>query len=198
MYKWKNLESDLIIDDISVLFEQKAWMAAFLFIYHSFDEPDIYITNECHEHIITHLNSDITNELGGLLLGDIYRFSYSVEHNYPFFSVITNSIESLNFRNTSVSLHMGTELWSRAQEYIDKGKSVIGWYHSHPNLGAFFSCTDRATQKAFFNNPFSLGVVIDPVRFEVQSFVGPDSEKLHTEFIIVDSSIVQKEESADH
>ncbi|MGV8122488.1 MAG: Mov34/MPN/PAD-1 family protein [Candidatus Xenobiia bacterium LiM19] len=193
MYTWKNLESDLIIDDISVFFEQKAWMPAFLFIYHSFLEPRIYITQECHGHIVTHLNSDTRNELGGLLLGDIYRFPYSVEHNYPFFSVITNSIESLSFRNTSVSLHMGTELWIRAQEHTSKGKSVIGWYHSHPNLGAFFSCTDRATQKAFFNNPFSLGVVIDPVRFEVQSFVGPDSEKLQTEFIIVDGNILQEE-----
>jgi proteasome lid subunit RPN8/RPN11 len=192
VYTWKNLECDLIIDDISLFFEQKAWETAFLFIYHSLEEPHIYITNECHERIITHLNSDLSNELGGLLLGDIYRFSYSVKHNYPFFSIITDSIESLSFKNTSVSLHMGTELWSRAQEHIDKGKSVIGWYHSHPNLGAFFSSTDRATQKAFFNNPFSLGVVIDPVRFEVQSFVGPDSERLQTEFIIVDSSIVQK------
>ncbi len=41
---------------------------------------------------------------------------------------------------------------------------VVGWYHSHPNLGAFFSGTDRATQRAFFNRPYSVGLVVDPVR----------------------------------
>jgi len=183
---WKNLESDLVIADISAFMDQHHWLEALLFVYDSFEESVVYVTQNCYEQIIAHLGSDSRNELGGLLLGEIYRYPYNVEHNYPFLSIITDSIPSFDFRNTSVSLQMGTELWNRAQEFINKGKIVIGWYHSHPNLGAFFSHTDRATQKAFFNNPYSIGVVIDPVRFEVKSFIGPEAEELTNEFKIVD------------
>jgi proteasome lid subunit RPN8/RPN11 len=51
----------------------------------------------------------------------------------------------------------------------------LGWYHSHPNLGAFFSSTDRYTQKHFFNNDYSLGLVIDPIRNEEKYFLNKNS-----------------------
>ena len=55
---------------------------------------------------------------------------------------------------------------------------VTGWYHSHPNLGVFFSGVDRATQRAFFNQPYALGLVIDPIRNEEMVFYGGTSEQL--------------------
>ncbi|MHC9538742.1 MAG: hypothetical protein AB9903_04415 [Vulcanimicrobiota bacterium] len=42
------------------------------------------------------------------------------------------------------------------RKFVCKGKVMLGWYHSHPNIGAFFIHTDRATQKAFLNNPTPL------------------------------------------
>ena len=32
---------------------------------------------------------------------------------------------------------------------------VVGWFHSHPGIGAFFSGTDRRTQAAFFPHAFT-------------------------------------------
>jgi len=55
---------------------------------------------------------------------------------------------------------------------------TVGWYHSHPDLGAFFSQTDRATQRAFFNAPYSVALVIDPIRNEEAWFVGAESSRL--------------------
>jgi proteasome lid subunit RPN8/RPN11 len=52
---------------------------------------------------------------------------------------------------------------------------VVGWYHSHPGLGAFFSHTDRRTQQAFFAHAYSVGWVVDPLRGESAWFVGPRS-----------------------
>jgi proteasome lid subunit RPN8/RPN11 len=72
---------------------------------------------------------------------------------------------------------MGTEVWNRARERLGD-RIVVGWYHSHPNLGAFFSGTDRRTQRHFFNRPYSVGLVIDPVRGEEAWFVGPEATPL--------------------
>jgi proteasome lid subunit RPN8/RPN11 len=55
------------------------------------------------------------------------------------------------------------------------GERVVGWFHSHPDIGAFFSGTDRRTQAAFFAQAFSVGWVIDPVRGEEAWFLGADA-----------------------
>jgi len=60
---------------------------------------------------------------------------------------------------------------------------IVGWYHSHPNLGVFFSGIDRATQSAFFNYPYALGLVIDPIRRQRKCFFGGASEELDTQAI---------------
>merc|ERR1719437_309003 len=42
---------------------------------------------------------------------------------------------------------------------------VVGWYHSHPGFGCWFSGTDVNTQQSFEQlNPRAVGVVIDPVQ----------------------------------
>lgn len=57
--------------------------------------------------------------------------------------------------------------------------TVLGWAHGHPpGAGAFFSTTDRATQKSWTDDN-ALGVVFeaeDPKQLAV--FRGPDSERL--------------------
>ncbi len=76
---------------------------------------------------------------------------------------------------TAISLRMEAQVWSAARERLRGGEMVVGWFHSHPRIGAFFSDTDRATQAAFFRHAFSLGWVIDPVREEEAWFAGADA-----------------------
>ena len=61
---------------------------------------------------------------------------------------------------------------------------VVGWFHSHPNLGAFFSGTDRRTQAAFFSERYKLGWVIDPIRTEEAWFIGPNSNELSQSMVV--------------
>jgi proteasome lid subunit RPN8/RPN11 len=116
-------------------------------------------------------------ELGGILLGRPYRLvdaagceRYLVE--------IAHAVPSRDFDSTAVSLEMETEIWNRARPLIDAGECVVGWYHSHPDLGAFFSGTDRRTQRAVFSHAYSVGVVFDPVRREEAWYLGPDAVAL--------------------
>lgn len=53
----------------------------------------------------------------------------------------------------------------------------IGWLHTHPNYGAFFSSVDRKNQSSW-REPFQLGLVVDPIRHEAAMFRGPRSEEM--------------------
>lgn len=114
-------------------------------------------------------------EMGGLLLGRVHK----LENERPRKVVhITNFVRAAQFQGTAVSLRMDTEVWNSARSISGDDEFIVGWYHSHPNLGVFFSGTDRKTQKDFFDNDYSLGLVIDPVRSQELWFLGGNSSEL--------------------
>ncbi len=116
--------------------------------------------------------SSHTVEAGGLLLGS--RF----DSNCPGSVVsIERFVPGTDFNGTGVSLILGTKVWDDARPHIDSGSVVVGWVHSHPNLGAFFSETDRRTQRAFFSKPWQVGLCIDPVRQQSAWFYGAESRQ---------------------
>jgi len=118
-------------------------------------------------------------ERGGLLVGRVYDTHAGDGERRPALVLVRAAAPSLDDAATAVSLRMEAGVWSRARdEAMRDGELIVGWYHSHPGLGAFFSARDRETQRAFFHHPFSLGWVIDPARGEEKWFRGPESEEL--------------------
>ena len=138
--------------------------------------PIVVFPKHVRETVVEHLASKST-ELGGLLFGSAFTAGADPA-NPPLLVQITNSIESNSYQSTGVSLRMDTEIWDRAKPFVEKKHIVVGWYHSHPNLGAFFSGIDRKNQAAVFYHLYSLGLVIDPIRREEKWFVGKDSAEL--------------------
>jgi proteasome lid subunit RPN8/RPN11 len=139
--------------------------------------PIVFFDPDCRARILEHVRSGET-ELGGLLLG--WPYVDEVDGRLHPLVSIQWSVPSRVFRSTRVSLAMEADIWNHARRHIAAGAGpVVGWYHSHPNLGAFLSGTDRRTQRAVFNHPYSIGLVIDPVRDEEAWFRGPDSAPLH-------------------
>ena len=142
--------------------------------------PFIVINDNVRNKIYQHLSSQKV-ELGGLLIGNVIS---SIDLNSSIVAIrIVDAFASSDFDSTSVSLSMNPNIWQRANEYCDNNTFVVGWYHSHPNLGAFFSGTDRKTQKDFFFHNYSLGLVVDPIRNEECWFRGSDSEAVSQGFI---------------
>jgi len=170
--KWSNVKSD--ISAVHLRQVARGWTCFDLIrlISASKKFPIVTITDDTRSKILKHLNSGSV-ELGGLLLGNVVS-SYDLESGVAIVN-IEDSIESLEFDSTSVSLSMDSSVWQRANAAKSSSSFVVGWYHSHPNLGAFFSGTDRKTQREFFNQKYSVGLVIDPVRHEELWFSGPDS-----------------------
>ena len=53
-------------------------------------------------------------------------------------------------------------------KYTDK--SIVGWYHTHPDFGIFLSDRDRFIQENFFSGAGQVALVIDPIRKTVGVF----------------------------
>ncbi|WXG45433.1 MAG: Mov34/MPN/PAD-1 family protein [Candidatus Atabeyarchaeum deiterrae] len=109
------------------------------------------VVNEIRKHA----ESSLSSEVAGLLLGSIHKDSLLVS------DVVTG--EQVSSR-THVSLQ-DKFLVRVAFEYGRRGKkkSVVGWYHSHPELGCFVSQIDFETQKRFQALfPDAVGLIVDP------------------------------------
>lgn len=119
-------------------------------------------------HLVAH-----DEERGGLLLGEVYADGNDAVGSRVV--RVTQAVPSQDFASTGVSLRMESGVWDEARRRLGVQEMIVGWYHSHPGLGAFFSDTDRRTQRAFFQHPYSVGWVVDPLRGESAWFVGTDS-----------------------
>ena len=135
------------------------------------EQRDVFVAPEAEAAARAHLATAMV-ELGGLLIGRAWRGDDGAIAHVR----VLRAVAAEESTGTAVSLRMGTSVWQRAQQALEDGDRIIGWYHSHPGLTAFFSDTDRRTQKAFFAHDYSIGWVIDPLFNEQALFIGPDSE----------------------
>lgn len=106
-------------------------------------------------------SADDTREVGGILVGDVLR-----DENGPFLRV-DDIIEALHAEESGTELTITHATWNHIHEQMDTtftGKRILGWYHTHPNFGIFLSERDQFIQQSFFNLPFQIALVYDPVR----------------------------------
>ena len=124
------------------------------------DLPNIQIFPLAVGKIIYHSASNPNTEIAGFLIG------YFVDEKT---TIITDARTG---RQTGTSVHVTIDNMELARiaeelEILNTKEKVVGWYHSHPNMGAhFFSSTDIATQKRYqMFSPQSVGFVVDPAKF---------------------------------
>jgi len=119
--------------------------------------------------------SDTKHELGGILLGN-YK---EIEEGY--YRVNVNAaIKALHTEAGKANIKFTHETW----EYIDKIKEekfpslkIVGWFHTHPGFGIFLSDYDLFIQNNFFNLPWQIAYVVDPVG-EKHEFFGWSNGKI--------------------
>lgn len=146
------------------------------------NQPIVALNSDVTPQILAHLSQAHT-ERGGLLLGRIWR---SELHSTALVGLveICQPVPAPAADSSALSLTMDASVWEASRLICAQSPTplrVVGWYHSHPNLTAFFSHTDRQTQAAFFSNAFSVGWVIDPFNTDRDGslneafFIGPQS-----------------------
>lgn len=129
--------------------------------------PITIIAQTALRQIADHAHSDVTCELGGALLGRTYR------HNGRFYTEIHAAIPAVTVDHGPVHFTFTADAWS--QLHKDRASSypnldIVGWFHTHPDLGVFYSSDDVVVHTAGFSLPWHVGLVVDPVRYEMCFF----------------------------
>jgi len=122
---------------------------------------DVFVTQNAYVRICAHAGSDLDNEVGGWMAGKFCRDSL---HGRPFIVIDTilpavyteQGAAHLTFTgDTQVALHNHLE-----EHFPDK--VFLGWYHTHPRMGVFFSHWDAWLHQNFFPEPWQVALVIEP------------------------------------
>lgn len=184
MIQWKDVEPDAKPRDLAAVLRPLSLLDALFATVVLSQAPLVLFTDDARRTIRTHVTAR-HEESGGLLLGTAAVPSIGLSGAIPFPIIcVTEAVPSVDYEGTSVSLRMDPSVWTSAMPRKNAGLLIVGWFHSHPNLGAFFSGTDRATQRSFFSNEYSLGYVIDPIRDDHAYFFGPNSEEIEERYVV--------------
>jgi proteasome lid subunit RPN8/RPN11 len=107
-------------------------------------------------------------EVGGILVGYSQTTSRLFHRHYQLLMTDVVPVESRDSSSTHVAFDRNA--WLKIEREIDmtygpEGKRRLGWYHTHPVQGIFFSPQDREVH-SIFKKPFELAIVVDPKTME--------------------------------
>ena len=127
------------------------------------DDLPIFLSHATADRIERHALSDVSVELGGILLG---RECVDEETGKPFVWVF-EMLEAKHFENTQASFTYTHDSWgeiTRERDETHPDLDIVGWYHTHPDFGIFLSGHDVFIQTHFFGQPLQVAYVVDPIR----------------------------------
>jgi proteasome lid subunit RPN8/RPN11 len=139
-------------------------------------EQDFIFPVYIHEITINHIKNLCKNsdkEIFGYLIGLILKWN---DNKYIIIKeqiYIENTVRSNVFETSQIEGTAGEyekEFQKLKHNIKDKNLRVLGWWHSHINLGCFLSITDIHTQEYFFPAPYQVALVVDPIRDEFKFF----------------------------
>lgn len=123
--------------------------------------------------IDAHSRSNTRTELGGALLGRAYRYEGQV------YVSVEAALPAVSADHGPIHFTFNADTWTQLR--LDREKNypnleIVGWFHTHPNLGVFYSGDDVVVHSAAFTLPWHVGLVVDPVRNEACFFGWENSE----------------------
>ena len=125
------------------------------------DDVKVYIKQDVYKALEKLASSDSSKELGNIIIGD-----YAQEMGKM--NVIISSYVEAKYTDASAStLTFTHETWDYVHaehERLYPNQKIVGWQHTHPNYGVFLSNYDLFIQENFFNMPFQVAYVIDPIQ----------------------------------
>lgn len=181
---WKNLPPDFSFESFGGLLKLLKFSDSFaLCCYSGICDTLVFLVRKAEINAQEYVASK-SFESGGLLLGRTFINTGQSRSKIKYVVVVTGCVNADDATGTATALRMEPQLWSKANSIKNNNEFVVGWFHSHPNLGAFFSGTDRRTQASFFQDAHKVGWVIDPVRKEEAWFLGGNSDELPLQMIV--------------
>ncbi len=110
-----------------------------------------------------HSKSDLSREVGGFLIGTIKDKV----------TTIIDFIPALAGDSKATSFQFSEKDWSSLYKSLDNydNLELVGWFHTHPDFGAFLSSYDQFIQDSFFSDSGRVAIVFDPIREDWAAFL---------------------------
>jgi nucleoid-associated protein YgaU len=134
----------------------------------SLSDYRITISDTAYKDIHKHSGENTAIELCGVLVGEVFK-----DKDGPFLD-ITDIIRGEKAENQGAQVTFTHETWSHIYEIKDSrfpDKLIVGWYHTHPRFGIFLSEQDLFIHQNFFNQPWQVAFVVDPLSGDEGFFV---------------------------
>jgi proteasome lid subunit RPN8/RPN11 len=121
----------------------------------------VFLTQNAFVRMCAHAGSDLDNEVGGWMAG---KYCHDSHDDTPFIVIDTilpaiytkQGAAHLTFTgDTQIALH------NHLEEHFPE-KILLGWYHTHPRMGIFFSQWDTWLHQNFFPELWQVALVIEP------------------------------------
>jgi len=110
-----------------------------------------------------HGKSSANKEITGILVGNAY-FCPQAEKTYVIVEAAIPATTAIGAKTQVVFDHQAWSEVLQAQQRDYPTSRIVGWYHTHPGFGAFFSQDDDFWHKTAFTNPWQVALVLDPLR----------------------------------
>ncbi len=136
-------------------------------------QPHLILFPQASKQIVEHARSDLRSEVGGILLGAAYR------HESRVYVDVHAALPVRSSDHGPVHFTFNADAWAnlhreRSERYPEL--NIVGWFHTHPGLGIFFSGDDVVVQSAAFVMPWHVALVVDPVQRTMGLFGRCDGE----------------------
>lgn len=155
------------------------------------DAVPIFVYGATLHQILDYSEEDRSRELGGFLVGGFHedrRAYVEVRHFLPARDA-PSRVASLTFTH---------ETWSQLHREVEAGypnDRVVGWHHTHPNLGVFLSAYDLFVHRHFFAERWQVALVVDPQRQEFGFFQWRGKTITDCGFVYIHREVLPAEES---
>lgn len=141
-----------------------------------FEKERVFISKEAYERIIIYgnryanqdMNPKAYREVYGVLVGYLDEKDNTIVRDAIPIMVGTGAGVKYESKHYSETAKIDEKIYEQNtqksnKEYKGEGKEFfVGWFHTHPGFGFFFSETDTLNHLGWQNaNPFAIGIVYD-------------------------------------
>ncbi len=137
------------------------------------EDRRVFVSYPCLKQMLAHTQRNLEEEIAGLLLGQVFRGSCGLV------TVLAEAVPAVYTDSGQGHVTLSHETWSDIYQYLESLAAdavIVGWYHTHPGFGVFFSAQDDFIQKNFFGAPGQVGAVVDPVAKSILLFACDNNE----------------------
>jgi len=154
-------------------------------------EIQVYLSERVRQEIWAYARTNMSKELGGVLLG------IPEDTNGLWQVRITAALKAKKTHADRTSVTFTHETWTQIHhemEILYPELSIVGWFHTHPGFGVFLSKHDLFIHQNFFNLPWHLAYVVDPMTQQHGFFAWKNDEILPVDM----KTLEQEEMGASH